>query len=214
MNDVEQVEQQGLVLVRQAGDIAVRDASTFQQAGLFLRTVSGYIRKVGEVLDPIVESAHKAHKIAVDQRKKLLEPAQSAERIVKAEMARFEQADRQRVLEEQRRLDADRRRLEDEERLANATRLEAAGKSEAAERALTAPVAAPVFVPPARPIVSAEGVSFRDNWDFEIEDAALLPREYLIPDEKKIRAVVKAHKGETKIPGVKVIHDRSAAVRS
>lgn len=212
--DVEQVEQQGMVLVSQAEEIAVRDASTFQQAGVFLRNIAGYIRKVGEVLDPIVEAAHRAHKVAVEQRKKLLEPAQTAERIVKGEMAAFDQAERARVAEAQRRAEAERRRLEDEERLRNATQLEAAGKSAQAEAALVAPVTVPMFTPPVQAVTKAEGVSFREDWGFEIEDAALIPREYLIPDEKKIGALVRALKEQTRIPGVKVISRRIASVRA
>ena len=211
---VQQVEQEALVLVSQAQAIAVVDRSTFQAAGLFLRSIARYIGNVGEVFDPIVDAAHKAHKAAVEQRRKFLEPAQSAERLVKGEMSKFEQAERARVAEEQRANEAERQRLEDEARLRNAERLEAAGKPEAAERALSAPVMAPVWTPPVQPVAQVEGISFRDTWDFEIEDAALIPREYLMPDEKKIRAFVKVLKAEAKIPGIKVIQGRTSAVRA
>ena len=36
------------------------------------------------------------------------------------------------------------------------------------------------------------GITHRVNWDFEIIDADKIPRAYLIPDEKKIRKLVKA----------------------
>lgn len=212
--DTEQVEQQGLVLVSQAEEIAVRDASTFQQAGLFLRNIAGYLKKVGEVFDPIVEAAHRAHKVAVDQRKKMLEPAQAAEKIVKGEMAKWDTAERARVAEEQREAEAERRRLEDEERLKNAARLEAAGKTAQAEAALTAPVTVPVFTPPVQAVQKVEGVSFRDNWTFTVTDPGLVPREYLMLDEQKIRGVVRALKGEAKIPGVEVRCERISAVRA
>ena len=52
----------------------------------------------------------------------------------------------------------------------------------------------------------AEGVSLRENWTFEIVDESLIPREYLIPDEVKIRKVVVALKDKTNIPGVKAIN--------
>src|SRR3990167_7931739 len=159
--DVEQVEQQGLVLVQQAEEIAVRDPATFQEAGGFLRQIAGYLKRVGEVFDPIVDAAHKAHKVAVDQRKKMLEPAQVAERILKGQMAVYEQAERERVAREQRAADAERRRLEDEARLAVAASLESQGKPVAAAAALTAPVAVPVFTPPVPAVPKAEGVSFR-----------------------------------------------------
>jgi len=212
--DTAEVEQQGLVLVAQAEEIAVRDGSTFQQAGLFLRNIAGYLRKVGEVFDPIVDAAHKAHKVAVDQRKKMLEPAQIAERIVKGEMAKWETGERERVAREQRAAEAERRRLEDEERLRNAARLEAQGKTAQAEAALVAPVTVPVFTPPVQAVSKVEGVSFRDNWTFTVTDPTLVPRDYLMLDEQKIRGVVRALKGETKIPGIEVRCERISAVRA
>lgn len=56
------------------------------------------------------------------------------------------------------------------------------------------------------------GVTFREEWHFEIEDAAVLPREYLQPNEAAIRGVVQALKGETKIAGVRVWMDTGVAV--
>lgn len=46
------------------------------------------------------------------------------------------------------------------------------------------------------------GLSYVKDWDFEIVDTNAITRDYLIPDEKKIRAVVKA--GVRNIPGVRV----------
>ena len=209
-----EIEQQGGVLVAQAQGITVRNAETFQQAGVFLRTIAGYLKRVAEVFDPVVEAAHKAHKVAVEQRKKMAEPAQTAERLVKAAMGAYETAERERAAKAQREADAERRRLEDEERLHLASVLETQGKAKEAELALTAPVA--VRVPPSPVVVMprAEGVSFREDWDFEIEDALLIPREYLIPDEKLIRATVKAQKAETKIPGIKAVPRTITSVRA
>lgn len=50
----------------------------------------------------------------------------------------------------------------------------------------------------------ASGIQTRVTWDFEITDPDKIPREFLIPDEKKIRAHVKAHEGRTEIAGVRV----------
>jgi hypothetical protein len=211
---VEQVQERGMELVSQAEEIAVRDASTFHQAGLFLRTVAGYLKQVGEIFDPMVLSAHHAHKVAVEQRRKMTEPAETATRLVKTEMTKYEQAERQRVAEEQRKAEVERRRLEDEARLAVAVSLEQQGKSEAAARALTAPVTVPVFTPPVLAVPKVDGVSFRDNWTFVVTDPTLVPREYLMLDEQKIRAVVRAMKGETNIPGVEARNERISSVKA
>ena len=59
-----------------------------------------------------------------------------------------------------------------------------------------------------------DGVSFRYEWDFEIVNPAAIPREYLMPDEKKIRGIVRALKGATNIPGVRAVSRKTAAVRA
>lgn len=58
------------------------------------------------------------------------------------------------------------------------------------------------------------GISTRKDWDFEIINPALIPIEYMIVDEKKIRGVVKALKEQAKIPGVRVFSKDTMAVRA
>jgi colicin import membrane protein len=58
------------------------------------------------------------------------------------------------------------------------------------------------------------GVSKREVWKFEITDPALVPREYLVIDESKIRGVVQALKGATTIPGVRAYPDSQIAARA
>lgn len=58
------------------------------------------------------------------------------------------------------------------------------------------------------------GFSQSETWTGEVVDASKIPREYLIPDEVKLRAVTKAHKGDPKIPGWKAYPKTIASVRS
>jgi len=51
-------------------------------------------------------------------------------------------------------------------------------------------------------------------WDFEIVDAALIPREFLDVNETRIRKVVKAMQAHTNIPGVKVKQVKQIAAGS
>jgi len=50
-------------------------------------------------------------------------------------------------------------------------------------------------------VPEVKGCSIRDVWSGEVEDAEAIPREYLIPDEKALKAVTKARKCDPKIPG-------------
>lgn len=66
-------------------------------------------------------------------------------------------------------------------------------------------------------IVSTEapkGISFREQFTFRIVNAALLPREFLAPDEPKIRAHVAQHGLAANIPGVVVEKSIGIAART
>lgn len=60
--------------------------------------------------------------------------------------------------------------------------------------------------PPIPETPKTDGLAMRENWDFEIVDEAAIPREYLIPDEVKIRKVIKIMKDKTNIPGIRVFN--------
>ncbi len=87
-----------------------------------------------------------------------------------------------------------------------------AAKAEAfAERAETA-TAAPVTVAPLHSNI--EGVSRTKRWTFEIENASLIPRPYLMPNEKMLGEIARSTKGTLSIPGVRIYSEDSLASRS
>lgn len=55
------------------------------------------------------------------------------------------------------------------------------------------------------------GINYREAWKFEVTDVSLVPREYLMVDETKIRKIVQAMKGDTKIAGVRVYSEKQIA---
>jgi hypothetical protein len=60
------------------------------------------------------------------------------------------------------------------------------------------------------------GISVPTTWDFEVTNVSELPEAYLKPREPNtvmIRAQVKALKGDTNIPGVRVFETASVSVR-
>lgn len=60
------------------------------------------------------------------------------------------------------------------------------------------------------PVIVSEkidGVQFAENWTYRVIDEAMIPREYLIIDTKKINAIVKATKGSLIIPGLEIYAD-------
>jgi colicin import membrane protein len=131
------------------------------------------------------------------------------ERYIKQQLGSFADEQERIRREEQRKAEAEAQRQR--ERLeAQAAKASAAGKSEKAEQLQerAAAVVAPVIQ---REAPKVAGLASREAWKFEVVDPAQVPREYLMVDEQKIRRLVGAMKGETKIPGVKVWAERQLA---
>ena len=53
--------------------------------------------------------------------------------------------------------------------------------------------------------------SIRRNWTWQLDDARLLPREYLIPDEKAINGAIRD--GAREIPGLRIFQRESISTR-
>lgn len=143
-----------------------------------------------------------------------------AEEAARLEREKAEREARERAAEEQRRLAEIQRQEEEARRAAEAAenpvaaflarqkaedlQAEVQAQTEATvdairEIALAPAAAAPVYVPKA----TAAGVATRKLWKFEIVDVSLIPREYLIPDEKKIGELARTLQGKAALPGVR-----------
>lgn len=220
--------------------MTISDNDAYVRAGELVRGIVGYMKRVGEVLDPICAAAHHAHKVAVQQRDDLLKPAQHAREVLGKRMAQWDEAQARFRREAEQAAQRERERLEREaaeqaaaeqrriqrdaetRRLEEAAALEAKGDKVGAEQLIDAPISvpkvtpAPVFIP--RPMPEAapklEGVSYSVVWDFEITDPALIPREYLLVNDKAIRQVCKALKEKTNIPGIKAVSRRTSSVKA
>lgn len=57
-----------------------------------------------------------------------------------------------------------------------------------------------------------EGLAIGEAWTGEVTDAEKIPREYLTPDVKALKALTKAKKTDPKIPGWKAYPEGSATV--
>lgn len=150
----------------------------FQKAGEFLLKIKEAKKRVKDVLDPFVRDQHDAWKRAVERRKKYEEPLDKAEAIIKPMLSQYQE------------------RKEREEILALEAQAQAAESGDM-EAALSMPV-------PSGEAPKVDGLTFREHWQFEVQDPNAVPREFLKPDDEKIGRMVRAMRGETRIPGVRV----------
>lgn len=229
--DTSELEAEINPLIVRAKNIVIDSPQACEDAAGFLRDLKTARNKIQEWFAPLVEAAHKAHKALTNRRGEVDLPLATAEstvknklqvyhtaqeRIRKAEEDRLrreaEERERQRVAEENARLDQERLARE-AAALEEATRLEAAGQNEAADAVLTTAVnepapppvqyvePAPVFVP--RTVPKTPGVTFKETWDFEVEDFAKLPDNLKLPNLPEIRRRVQSLRGNHQIPGVR-----------
>mgnify|MGYP001578203381 FL=1 len=57
-----------------------------------------------------------------------------------------------------------------------------------------------------------EGLSLVETWDGEVVDASKLPREYLVPDVRKLLEATRAAGGDPKIPGWRAVRKTGTRV--
>jgi hypothetical protein len=87
----------------------------------------------------------------------------------------------------------------------------AAKAAERQQQAAEVHIEAPVV---AKTEVSAAGIQMRENWKFRIIDVNKIPRELLIPDEKKLGEIAKANKSLAKVDGIEFYNEPVIAAGS
>jgi hypothetical protein len=196
-------------LATYARDFKVTTAEQYSAAGADLTRIKAARKRLDDIRTGITRPMDAAKKAVMDFFRAPGEKLDQAERAIKRAMVDFTEEQERLRLEEQRRAD-EAARKERDRLAAQAARAAESGKIEKAEQlqARAATVVAPVI---SREPPKVTGVSTRDVWKFEIVNEMEVPREYLMVDESKIRKVVGALKGETRIAGVRVWPEKSIA---
>ena len=231
---------QGRAIIAEGATFAiVRDDPHRDAALAFGQRIKRMRGMVSDLFDDPIEQAHKLHKSLCGRRNTLDGPLAEADTAVKRGIGTYE-ANKRAAIEAQRRaeeaearrkaeeLEAARqreivaaRKIAEDKRLADAAALEAAGKSKEADAMLAAPIyvvppptvetpqiveRTPMYQPP-------KGTSTRVTWKARIVNPDLIPREFMMPDEKKIGAWVRANEQDHGIPGVEAYSEASASLR-
>ena len=182
-------------VIARMDQIKITSQEELQEAATWLSRNKETQKLVKDFYEPERKATYDAYKTVTDSIKDFTDILIKAEKTVKKKMADYQM--------EQERI----RRDEEAKRLA----AEEAAREKAEEEGTPAP--SPVVTAPAPEPEKVEGISFVENWTFEIEDKAKIPLEYMIPDEKKIRGVVKAMKADTNIPGIRAYAEQTVRAR-
>ncbi len=186
--------------------LAITNDDQFQETAEFLQGIKGKQKEVKDNFEPRRAKAEAEKQKVLAEINSYKRPLEKAEIIVKKKLGEY------RVEQEQKRREEEQKRLaelktQEEDRLLEEA--EANGDESILDDEIML----------AKPTLETEipkmaGISFTEVWHFEIVDVKQIPRDYMIPDERKIQGVVKALKDKTNIPGVRVYSDQQVGARS
>ena len=206
------LKAQGACAIEQAGKFEIHSDLTNEIAGDALRNLKRTLKEIDDRFGPPIKKAHEAHKAFLALKNDIAHPFLGCEKIYRAKIGAYQfkqeqlrqaEADRQRKIAQD---EAERVKLE------QAAKLEAEGHKEEADRVIESPVIAPAPIIPVAPKV--EGISRRQTWKFRVVAEELIPRPYLIPDEKSLGTLARSLKGKAIVPGVEFYCEESVAVRA
>jgi hypothetical protein len=211
--DTRAVAKRTVDAVEAVNALEVVSPDTYAEGAAHQAALKAIKKDIEGVFKPNVARWHEGHKAACAEMNKYLKPVETAYKAVGGKMGAWSAEQERKRREQEAALREQERKRAEEEQLRQAAELEEAGHTEAAEALIEAPVApAPVHVATAVPKVS--GVTQTVHWKFRIVNAALIPREYLIPDEKAIGARVRTLKKDANIPGVEPYPEHSTSSRA
>jgi len=207
----EKLNHENLSVVDQGKNLLVNNDASYQLAAELGKEATRREKIVIENFSEPKKASYKAWRAVCELEQKLLLPLQTIKIDLSRKMGRYSQLkEDQTHKEEQMRL-AEAKKRQEEEALKRAEELAQNGDKQAAELELEQaidPVMQPIIAPVGTSL-KAEGTSHVTRWQFKIVDEKKIPREYLSVDEKKIRRVVQAMKGDTKIEGIDVYSERT-----
>jgi len=162
----------------------------------------------------LFKAIEKQRKLIIDDPNQYVSAANSLCKVFKAKLEDIDRALKKQMSVYTARIEMARRETEKKAR-EEARRIQEQINKEAEAKGVEAPqIAEPVMPAPQKVARSESGAAAytKKVWTFEIEAAAEIPREYLVPDEKLIRERIK--QGMRNIPGVKIYQETQTNFRT
>lgn len=206
------LEKEFAPILEVAGRFVVDSQASYEEAMRLGALCATYSGKWRDLFDSGSKLAHGLHKWFTTRIASKCNPLDSAKATFGSKAGAWKREEERRIAAERKaKEDAERKRIE-EERLRQAEALQARGATKLADAVLEKPIVVQEQ-PKAAPIESAFGHD-RERWVIEITDVALIPREYMVPDEKKLAAMARALKGAFKVPGVRAYNAGTTVFKS
>lgn len=197
--EIIEIEEKALKLYESTKEVTISNQQEYDGEGMRLMDIKKRYKEIDGKRKELVRPFQDATKRLNEFFKKPLEWYKSAEVNIKTAILKYEREreEEQRKLEEE--VEKKRQKLEK-----RAERYQEKGNGGKAEELLREAVGVSLVT---KPVEKVAGISKRDNWKYCIKDVSQIPREYMIPDEKRLGQIAKASKGLVKIPGVLFYND-------
>lgn len=208
---IAEVRKEIVPVLDAAKALKVVDEDTYTQAMELGRQCDSRSKRVESIWADAKTKSYAAYKTILDTINSFIKPLQEAKKVVGQKAYTWKRTEDEKRRQEEVRLQEEARKKEEEKRLQEASQLAAEGKEEEADTVLEEPLI--VELPKVEPVVKIEKLAMRENWQFEIVDEKIIPREFCVPDKVKIGKTVKILKGDTQIPGVRAYDIGSVTFR-
>ena len=188
-----------LALVNEVKALVVTTAQEYAATGEKVSTIRG--------LEKALEAEYKEHPVIIEAKRlqvikgDLARHLEDARKYAKCLMMDWEDKQEAARVAEENRLQAIAKKQAEDEAIAQAQVAQDAGQHEEAEAIISEPVAVPIVVIP-KAVVKVAGHTRRMVPKFRIINSAIIPRQYLMPNEVAIGGVIRSLKGAANIPGI------------
>lgn len=201
-------------MLGQAAKLTVKDDESCVSGGDILLEITRRKKAVEERFKEPCEAAFKAHRSLTALRDSVLVPFKQAQDMIDRKIKDYRSEVRRKQEAEAAAAFKAAQEKAEADRMAKAQAQMDSGDLTGCEKTLDSPLPPPVVRIETQAPPAMKGLSFRTDWFFEITDPDAVPRQFCIPDERKIRAMVKGMQKATIIPGVRVWSEEVSSKRT
>lgn len=197
-----------------AQTLAIQNNNDRNQAIDVIKEIKRSRKRVVEFFKDSKEKAHATWKSIVAQEKRFTDQLDRFERSLKNKVTEYERIEEEKREAERQRLQA---KADEEARRERERLLKRAEKVKTPEKKEMLMEQAETITAPSVQIneqEKTEGVASQKLWKARVTDEKLVPREWLIVNQKALDAYAKATKGAVKVPGVEFYYEKYLSVRT
>jgi hypothetical protein len=215
VEQVEHIRASVAPVVAKAAAMVISTPADYSGAADFLKTLKAAQRNVADFFAPMKAKAHEAHKAITATETETMKPLVEAESYAKRKMLTYQTEQEAIRQAEQQRLqaEADAQARAEQDRLLRLAESRKTPEKQAEYREAAAAVIAPVVqIASTTPVIA--GQSIRKTWRARVVNQALVPREWLVVNEKALDAFARATSGGVAVAGVEMYQETTLSSSS